>query len=236
MKVVIFGSTGRTGIEAVRELLNRGVEVRAVARHREKLEALGHSNLEIVTESAAEITVDRMKEILKGADAVVSCLGHNITFKGLLGRPWYLVTQSLDTVISALKGEEDMPSRLVLMNTVGVLDKDMGEKWTLREKLVMAIMDTILPPTRDNKYTVRHLKKRLPKGNTTAEWTAVRPDTLFDADEVTEYRIVPTHERSPIFNAGNTSRINAGHFMAALVTEDDLWEEWKFRMPIVYNA
>ena len=67
------------------------------------------------------------------------------------------------------------------------------------------------------------------------EWTAVRPDGLNDEAEVTEYQIHSSPTRSAIFDAGVTSRINVGHFMADLITDQPTWEQWKGQMPVIYN-
>ena len=67
------------------------------------------------------------------------------------------------------------------------------------------------------------------------EWTVVRPDGLTDEQSVTEYTVHPSPTRSAIFDAGKTSRINVGHFMATLITEDNLWNTWQGQMPVIYN-
>jgi hypothetical protein len=67
------------------------------------------------------------------------------------------------------------------------------------------------------------------------EWAVVRPDTLIDEDEVTEYELHPSPTRSAIFNPGKTSRINVGHFMADLIADSDIWTQWKGKMPVIYN-
>ncbi len=68
------------------------------------------------------------------------------------------------------------------------------------------------------------------------EWVAVRPDSLINEDKVTDYILHPSPIRSPVFDAGQTSRINIGNFMARLITEDDLWQEWRGQMMVVYNV
>ena len=67
------------------------------------------------------------------------------------------------------------------------------------------------------------------------EWVAVRPDALTNENEVTDYDLSPSPVRSAIFDAGSTSRINVGHFMARLMTDQDTWNEWKGKMPVIYN-
>ena len=72
-------------------------------------------------------------------------------------------------------------------------------------------------------------------GNKHIEWAAVRPDGLIDEDEVSEYTVHPSQVRSPIFNPGKTSRINVADFMVRLLKDKKLWEEWKFKTPVIYN-
>lgn len=63
----------------------------------------------------------------------------------------------------------------------------------------------------------------------------MRPDSLIDESQVTDYEVYPSPTRSSIFNAGKTSRINVGNFMADLMTDDVLWNKWKGQMPVIYN-
>lgn len=59
---------------------------------------------------------------------------------------------------------------------------------------------------------------------------AVRPDTLLDEPEVTEYQLFPSPIRSAIFDAGKTSRINVAHFMTELITTNSTWINWQGKM------
>ena len=76
---------------------------------------------------------------------------------------------------------------------------------------------------------------RLVRSDSFINWVAVRPDSLVDENKVTEYEVYPSPIRSAIFNAGTTSRINVGHFMAELITDNDLWNRWKGQMPVIYD-
>jgi hypothetical protein len=66
-------------------------------------------------------------------------------------------------------------------------------------------------------------------------WVVVRPDSLRDEDDVTGYSIHTSPTRSAIFDPGSTSRINVAHFMADLITNDQLWDNWEGQMPVIYN-
>ena len=67
------------------------------------------------------------------------------------------------------------------------------------------------------------------------EWVAVRPDTLINKRIITSYDICDSPVRSPIFDAGKTSRINVAHFISELLCNDDVWQKWKFKTPVLYN-
>ena len=41
--------------------------------------------------------------------------------------------------------------------------------------------------------------------------------------------------RSAIFDAGKTSRINVGCFMADLIGDEEVWNQWMGKMPVIYN-
>ena len=70
--------------------------------------------------------------------------------------------------------------------------------------------------------------------NRFVDFVAVRPSDLIDGEE-TSYTL---HERlqNGIFNAGTTTRANVGRFMADLVTDTQLWTEWKGKWPHILNA
>jgi hypothetical protein len=92
----------------------------------------------------------------------------------------------------------------------------------------------LVPPHRDNEQAADYLRIQIGQQDRAIEWAAVRPDTLINEDEVTEYEVHPSPTRSAIFDAGKTSRINVGHFMAELITDDELWNRWKGQMPVIY--
>jgi hypothetical protein len=92
-----------------------------------------------------------------------------------------------------------------------------------------------VPPHRDNETAADYLRTKIGQNDTEIEWAAVRPDSLFDEDEVSDYELHPSPIRSAIFNPGRTSRINVAHFMADLITNRDVWKKWKGRMPVIYN-
>ena len=68
----------------------------------------------------------------------------------------------------------------------------------------------------------------------TIEWAAVRPSALIDAESPSDIEVFPSPTRS-ILNDGQISRVNVSHFMADLITNNEIWNEWKGQMPVIYN-
>lgn len=238
MTTLVVGASGATGRLLVRHLLNRGVNVRAVVRTPDKLpeDVLNHRNLSLICASILDLSDAELAQLVGGCDAVASCLGHNLNLKGIYGNPRRLVTDATRRLCDAIKSNKPAePVRFVLMNTTGNSNRDIPEKIPFTQRCVMGLLRVALPPQADNEQAADYLRTRIGKNDGVIEWTAVRPDSLIDASEVTEYDVYPSPIRNPIFNAGKTSRINVGHFMAALITDDDLWNRWQGQMPVIYN-
>ena len=239
MVALVVGANGATGRHLVRELLNRNVKVKVIVRGAEKLpnDIRTHQNLTIKEASILDLSDNEMVAYVKDCDAVASCLGHNISLKGIYGNPKMLVTDSVKKLCNAIKENNPAkPLKFVLMNTTANNNKDMNEKITFMEKLVFTLLRNLLPPQLDNERAADYLRKDIGNNNEIIEWSIVRPDTLINENIISEYSVFPSPIRSPIFNAGKTSRINVGHFMSELIANDNTWEKWKGKMPVIYNA
>lgn len=123
----------------------------------------------------------------------------------------------------------------MLMNTTGNRNRSLNEPISVGQKLVMGLISILLPPQSDNETAATYLSMNIGQNNKLIEWVAVRPDTLINDDNVTEYELYASPTRSALFNPGKTSRINVGNFMAKLIVENDLWNKWKGQMPVIYN-
>lgn len=238
MKILVAGATGATGSRLVDSLLNRNhhvkVIVRSPERFRSKVES--HANLEVVGASLLELTDEEMAELVAGCDAAVSCLGHNITFKGMYGHPRKLVTDAVRRLCGAVKANRpERPVKVILMNTVGNRNRDLKERVSVGERIIDGMLRAILAPHRDNIAAAKFLRTQIGQNDPVIQWVAVRPDTLMENEEVTEYELHPSPTSSAIFGSRKTSRINVADFMADLVADDQLWDKWKGQMPVIYN-
>lgn len=237
MKVLVLGSNGATGFNVVTQLLKHGINVKAVTRNLDKFEQLkDNRKIEIIHAGILDIDNKKLEEYLSDTDAVISCLEHNITLKGIFGRPRTLVVDALVKVVNAadaVAGKRTI--KVILMNTTACVNRSQGEKFKGKEKFIMSVLSRLLPPQRDNELALEFLLEKTGTGNKHIEWVAVRPDGLADEDDVSEYTVHPSPVRSPIFNPGKTDRINVADFMVSLLKNRELWEKWKFRTPVIYN-
>jgi hypothetical protein len=121
------------------------------------------------------------------------------------------------------------------MNTTGNRNRDVNEPISFAQKLVIGLLRLLLPPHVDNEKAADYLRTQIGQNNKLIDWVAVRPDGLINDDKVSDYEIYPSPIRSAIFNSGKTSRINVGHFMTDLLSNNNLWNTWKGQMPVIYN-
>jgi nucleoside-diphosphate-sugar epimerase len=238
MTTLVVGASGATGRQLVAQLLHRGQTVRAIVRSPENLPEVlrNQENLSLIQASVLDLSDAEMSRYVEGCDAVASCLGHSLNFKGIFGPPRRLVTDATRRLCNAIKANEpEAAVKFVLMNTTGNCNRDLEEPISFAQKCVIGLIRLLVPPHADNEQAADYLRVEVGQQDGVIEWAAVRPDTPVNEDEVSEYEVHSSPTRSAIFDAGKTSRINVGHFIAELITDDELWNQWKGQMPVIYN-
>ncbi len=237
MITLVVGASGATGIRLVEELLNREQYVKVIVRSPEKLPGTikNHQRLSVICASVLELSNEEMEQHVAGCNAVASCLGHNMTFKGLFGKPRRLVTDATRRLCNAIKANKsDSTTKYVLMNTVANRNRDLNESIPFAQKCMIVLLRLLLPPHPDNEQAAEYLRTVIGQNDNAIEWTAVRPSALIDEESASEIEVYPSPTRS-ILKDGHISRINVGHFMADLITNNDIWNKWKGQMPVIYN-
>jgi len=238
MNVLVVGASGATGSKLVEQLLIEKHKVKVIVRSPDKLPESWKSNdnLQIISASLLELSDTEMSEIVSDCNVIASCLGHNLTFKGIYGQPRRLVTDATRRLCGAITSNKlQRTTKFVLMNTTGNRNRDLNEPISFAQKCVIGLLRLLLPPHVDNEKSADYLRTQIGQNNSTIEWVVVRPDGLINEEEVTSYDIYPSPTRSAIFNAGNVSRINVAHFMASLINDTNLWTQWKGQMPVIYS-
>ncbi len=59
-----------------------------------------------------------------------------------------------------------------------------------------------MPPHVDNEKAADYLRTEVGQNDEVIEWAAIRPDTLIDEGEVSEYDVHSSPIRSAVFDAG----------------------------------
>ncbi len=239
MTTLVVGASGATGRLLVEQLLAQGEKVKIVVRSVNALpDVLKHNDQLTITEASllAMSDAELLKQV-QGCRAVASCLGHNLSLKGMFGQPRRLVTAAVQRLCHAIeKTAPALPVKFVLMNSTGNQNTQAGEKVSSAQSFVVGLIRCLLPPHADNEIAAGYLQSSFGPQQKMIEWVAVRPDGLINEASVTEYDTYASPIRSAIFDAGKTSRINVAHFMSQLIINDGTWEKWKRQMPVVYNT
>ncbi len=239
MTTLVVGASGATGQLLVEQLLNHGEQVKVIVRSVDFLKdsVKQNNHLTITEASLLDMSETELLTQVQGCDAVASCLGHNLTFQGMFGHPRRLVTDAVQRLCSAIEQTApEKPVRFILMNTTGNKNAQENETISPAQSMVVGLIRTLLPPHADNEMAAAYLQTNFGPHQNIIEWAAVRPDSLTDEACVSEYNIHPSPTRSAIFDAGRSSRINVANFMSQLIINQRLWDEWKYKMPVIYNA
>lgn len=237
MRVLVIGASGATGTHVVRQLIKRQINTRILIRTSAALSKDIKESLlvEIVKGNINELDDSEMNNLIRDCNVVISCLGHNVTLKGLFGKPHYLVYDAIKRICETSKEIDGKKVKLILLSTTGYTNPLSKEKNALGEKIILSSLNLLLPPHRDNVKAANYLLTTINKEDKNIAWVAVRPDTLVNDEEESSYDVCESPVRSPIFNAGETSRINVGHFMAELATNESTWNDWQCKTPVIYN-
>jgi putative NADH-flavin reductase len=125
MRIVIFGATGGTGRELVRQAAAGGHAVVAVARHPETLAPVGTS-VELI---AADVTQRASpSSIVRGADAVLSALG---TRK--LNEPTTVYSVGVTNILAAMRDA-------AVRRFIGISAVPVGAPLGLAEHVIFPIL------------------------------------------------------------------------------------------------
>ena len=149
MTTLVVGASGATGQLLVEQLLTRGHNVKAIVRSPDKLPEIltSHDNLSVIIASVLDLSDDEMSQHLTGCHAVASCLGHDMSRKGIFGHPTKLVTDATRRLCNAIKAtKSEEPTKFVLMNTAGNSNRDLDEPISFGHRCVIGLIRLLLPP------------------------------------------------------------------------------------------
>jgi hypothetical protein len=200
-----------------------------------------HPNkLTIVEGSILDMPDTVLEDLVKNCDVIVSCLGHNITFKGIFGHPRRLVLEATKRLCALTKKvNPEKESKLILMGTVGVSNPDGSDNLrSWNERAILSVLRVCLPPHADNEDAASYLyneegENKNKSSSSCLKWVIVRPDGLVDGP-VSDYDIFDKPQNA-LFGGAETSWSNVAHFMSCLIEDDEVWNKWQFQMPVPLN-
>lgn len=190
----------------------------------------------VIEAGLLSLSDEDLQRHVRGCNAVISCLGHVTSFKGIFGPPRDLVTRATMRLCRGIEAlQPTRPIKFILMSSVSVnhpgrLDTRRG----MLEKALVWVLRGMIPPAKDNQRSANFLYDNIGMSNPFVQWAAVRPDTLLEGD-VSEYTL---HEGlvSSLFAPDSTNMANVAHFMCELVTNSKTWDEWNGKLPVIINA
>jgi putative NADH-flavin reductase len=199
MRIVIFGATGGTGRELVRQSASAGYAVAAVARHTETLARAG-ANIELI---AAGVT-DRasISSVIRGADAVLSALG---TRK--LNEATTVYSAGVTNILAAI-GDEGV-RRFIAISAMPV-----GAAHGLAEHVIFPILYRFFGAAYED---MKRMEAILAASD--CDWTVFRPPQLTDRPATGKYR---TAIDMPLPGAWRITRADLAAAMLASINDTAL--------------
>ncbi len=200
MKLIVFGATGRTGTHLVHQALERGHQVTAVARDPSRI-SLEH---EALTTVKADVTsVEALRPLLYGQDAVLSALGAR------RNREAGIVAQASRAVVSAMK--ESGTRRILVVSAAPVGPSPKGEKFAIRFLLTPLVRLAFAPQYAD----LAEMEEELAASG--LDWTVVRPPRLLDGPGTGTYR---SALGSNVPNGTSITRADLARALLDMLTND----------------
>lgn len=169
MKSAIFGATGKTGIEIVKQALEQEHTVTAFVRDPTRL-AIEDERLTIVVGDAFDPA--SVAQAVQGQDAVICALGAGSELKKTTVR-----TTGTINIISGM--QKNNVKRLMVVTAMGV-----GESWDTLSLVNKFFFATLLKSSRDDHETQEAAVKE-----SGLDWTIIRPSGLTDTPQTGIYEV-----------------------------------------------
>ena len=167
MKIVVFGASGKTGVEIVKQALGKGHLVSAFVRDINRLPLQDQALTKVVGDVFDPPSIEGA---IKGQDVVICALGLGTSLKQTTVR-----TTGTIHIVQAM--QKHALKRLLVITAMGV-----GESWNTLSPLNKFFFATLLKSSRDD-----HESQEAAVMGSGLDWTIIRPSGLKDTARTGEY-------------------------------------------------
>jgi putative NADH-flavin reductase len=168
MKVLVFGASGGTGRELLKQALNKGIEVTAFVREAAKIQDIQHPNLTVVTGNA-----------LNREDVGLAVAGHDAVLYAIGAGPKRTTIREQGTRLLIEAMQAANVKRLVCLSSFGVGDSRTDLSFFTRYVVVGIFLRHAFADHERQEAVVKKCA---------LDWTLVRPPHLKDGEHTGIYR------------------------------------------------
>ena len=207
MKIVIFGASGRTGLEVLKQALESGQTVTAFVRAPSKID-IQHPNLTLFQGDVMD--TDAVEKAIVGQDAVISTLGP--------ARPSIpsMMQTAAKNIVAAMK--KHGIHRIILTTGAGVRQPEDQPK--LMDRSIGILLNLLAKEVvLDSAAYVKYIQ------SSDLDWTIVRFPRLMDGAHTGIYRVGYVDKHS----STQFSRADGADFILKELTE----KKWLRKLPLV---
>ena len=202
MRIVLFGATGLTGHEILKQAIDDGHEVTIIVRNFNSIE-IKHSNLTI--EEGDILKLQSFEDVIKDSDVVISAVGTGTSFSKAR-KPTTLYSEGFKNIVTAMRKHNI--NRFVVILSVG----------TIPDPNEALIHKTMIRPMLKGTYDdMRRAESFLTECND-IDWTGIRPLRLNNKPRTGKYRtakdILPP-------KGVNISRADVAEFILKQMNSED---------------
>jgi len=198
MKLLVFGSTGGTGRELLKQALDQGHNVVAYARNPAKIDDIKHAGLQVVRGDVLDPAV--VERATAGQEAVLSTIGAG-------AERTTLREDGTRNIVEAM--ERTGVQRLICLSSLGVGDSRANLPFFTKYVIVSVFLR--------HAFTDHERQEAIVK-QSSLDWTIVRPPYLTDGPQTGAYRHgFPTTKKRI---KGKISRADVADFMLKQLTDD----------------
>jgi putative NADH-flavin reductase len=198
VKIIIFGSTGGTGRELIRQALDQGHDVTAHARNPAKIEGIRRANLNVVCGDVLDSAV--VESAVSGQEAVLVAIGAGAQRTTLREDGTRLIVQAM---------EKTGVRRLLCQSSLGVGNSRSNLPFFTKYIIISVFL---------RHAFADHARQESVVKQSSLDWTIVRPPYLTDGPRTGTYRygFSTTDKRIK----GKISRADVADFMLKQLTDD----------------